>query len=83
MGLKRIGIEKTHAINKYVEPTLGRDGRVKQTQRSGGGISGVGEWRFTFRLPLGVNAFKLLFRHINLTAQFYAVEGLRINLQRN
>ena len=70
---QRLGVSgKFHALGKLdvenidVQSPLCRDFRVKLPQRSGGGVSGIGEQGLSQLLLTLIQLFKALFGHENL-----------------
>src|ERR1700723_123829 len=55
-------LERTGGMTKYIEWTGRSDTRIELTERTSGGVAGIGERRFVVADAVGVEAFEALAR---------------------
>ena len=86
MGLHRQSLSLAQCISKEIQRPPGRDFRVELPQRSGGGITGIGEQRLALFGPFPVQPLKCRFGHEHFAANFKTGRkciGICLQHQRN
>ena len=75
------GLGVAQGVEENIQRPASSDAGIQQPQRAGGGVARVGEGRLSIRFELPVEARKGAPRHVDLAANFQAVQARQFAVQ--